>query len=345
MMDRTSAPRTHLCRRAFLAEASTLATATISGCGAIQSDTNEDEDSRNSITSTAVREGAVQDDIAGVVKEIESLYTRLSALPIVEDNQFVFRVKAFENNFDQDQIFTDADEILHRLERRRSPDRDSRRIELLVASTELAKLLARQRAIVHQVIAAGLVSHRRISKGEYDRAANVIQNAERFVDALWRNIDRISETVIGTDWSGISIDEFDLESIRTSQIHLDDICRWTELAYEGIDRTLQGIQRFEAINAGLESKEYTDAAVAYEKSHADFKSAAETFDKAQGRGKRLPPLVPIVEGMRCLLPAYLESSRNLRKSMEAFEVGNRERARTIAREALVNADNKASRCF
>lgn len=345
MTDRPSDTGSNFGRRTFLAEASILATATISGCGTIQSDTPGEERTPNDTTSTAANKGRIQNDIGGIVEDISALYERLSALPIVEDNEFVFRVKAFENDFDQKQLFTDADKILKGLERRRSSDRDSPRIETLIASTELAKLLARQRGIVHQVIAAGLVYHRRVNQDDYDGAANAIQDAQRFVVDLRRNVNRIGEAVEADDWSRISIDEFNLDSIRTSQSHLVEICRWTKYAYEGLNSAVQGLRRFAAGNAGLEREEYTDAATAYEKSYADFESAVQAFDKAQGRGKQLPHLVPVVEGMRCLLPAYMESSRNLSQSMDEFVAGNYDHARTIAQDALVNADKKASRCF
>lgn len=345
MTDRPSDTQTHFGRRTFLAEASILATASISGCGTSQRDVSEKERTPISTTSTVASEGNVEDDIVGIIEDISALYERLSALPIVEDNEFVFQVKAFENDFDQKQLFTDADRILEGLEGRRSSNRDSPRIETLIESTELAKLLARQRGIVHQVIAAGLVYHRRVNQDDYDAAANAIQNAQQFVVDLRRNVDRIGETVEVADWSRLSIDEFDPDSIRTTQSHLVEICRWTKFAYEGLNRTIRGIRRFDTGNAELESEEYTGAATAYEESYVDFESAVESFNKAQRRGKQLPHLVPVVEGMRCLLPAYMESSRILSKSMEEFEAGNQDEARTIAREALVTADKKASRCF
>ncbi|QLD87923.1 hypothetical protein HWV07_02255 [Natronomonas salina] len=345
MTDRPSDTRSKLDRRTFLAEASILATATMSGCGTSQSGASEKERTPISTTSTVTSEGSVEDDIVGILEDISALYERLSALPIVEDNEFVFRVKAFENDFDQKQLFTDADRILEGLESRSSSDRDSPRIETLIDSTELAKLLARQRGIVHQVIAAGLVFHRRVNQEDYDWATNAIQNAQQFVVDLRRNVDRIGETVEATDRSRLSIDEFDPNSIRTSQAHLVEICRWTKFAYEGLNRTVRGIRRFDTGNTELEREEYTGAATAYEESYADFESAVEAFDKAQRRGKQLPHLVPVVDGMRCLLPAYMESSRNLSQSMEEFQAGNQDHARTIAREAIVTADKKASRCF
>lgn len=341
MTDKSSAPCSNSGRRVFLAKVSSLATATIAGCGKMQRGAPREEPTYDTITPTA----DPRDDIGEIVQDISSLYERLSELPIIKDSKFVFRVKTFENDFDQKQLFTDAELVLRELDRRRSPDRDSPRIESLIASTELAKLLARQRGIVHQVIAAGLVYHRRISQGKYHGAADAIQKAQRFVVNLRKNVDRIAETIEGPNWSLISIEEFDLDSISGSQTHLVEICRWTKFAYEGLNRTIQGIQRFETANTNLEDDDYSGAAADYEESHKYFRSAVESFDKAQRRGKKIPHLVPVVEGMRCLLPAYLESSRNLGQSMDEFEAGNHNHAKTIAREALVTADNKASRCF
>lgn len=345
MMDRTYGPGSNFGRRDFLEIGSALATGMIAGCGDRKSRNAGNEQVGNTVPPTESREESAREDLGGFVEDISSLYKRLSALPIVKGAKFVFRVKDFENDFDQKQLFIDADSILKGLERRRSPGRDSPRIEPLIACTKLAKLLVRQRGIVHQLIAAGLVYHRRINQSEYDAAANAIQDAQQFVEALKGNVNRILDTVEGADWSRISIEEFDLGAIRTSQTHLVEICRWTKFAYEGLDKVVQGFRKFEAGNVELEGEDYTDAAFTYEKSDAYFESAVEAFDEAQGRGKQLPPIVPVIQGMRCLLPAYIESSSNLSRSMEEFEAGNRDKAREIAREALINADKKASRCF
>lgn len=345
MTDRVSDRRSKVGRRGFLTKALTVGMCTIAGCGTTHSRLRETERPSDDFTSTRLGEDSSGDDLEGIRDALDSLYRRLSALPIIEDDEFVFRMKAFESGFDQQQLFKDADEILRELKRQKSSDRECRTIESLTSSTEVAKLLARQRGIVHQVIAAGLVYHRRIKQGDYEGAADAIENANGFVVTLRRNIDRVAAKVEGSDLTRISIGTFDLDSIKKSQEHLTEVCRWTKPAYEGLYEIVRGIQRFEAGNKRLESEDYSDASSAYDESHTHFESAVESFDEAQGRGEQLPHLVPVVVGTRCLLPAYVESSRNLSKSMDEFGADNPERASIIAREALVNAGKKASRCY
>lgn len=337
--------RSGLDRRTFLANVTSVTTATIAGCGKIQNREPKGEASQFTSTPTTKGYNEPQDELEELIEDISSVYNRLTEHPIIEDSEFVFRVKAFENNFDQNHLFSDADVIVERLESRKSHEGDRPRIKALISITELAKILARQRGIVHQVIAAGLVFHQRINQGEYEDAVVTIQNAQRFVVDLQRSVNQILERIGRSDWSVITVDKFDPESIRTSQIKLLEICLWTKLAFKGLNQAAQGIRRFEDGNDELESKRYTNAEAAYEESYSDFESSVEAFDKAQGHGTQLPHLVPVVEGFRCLMPAYTESSRSLTESMDKFRDGNEESARKIAREALVTADKKASRCF
>lgn len=172
--------RTSLDRRAFLANITSVTTATIAGCGKIQKGRPKGKAPQYTRTPTAKGHDEPQDDLEEIIEDISSVYNRLSELPIIEDSEFVFRVKSFKSDFDQKQLFSDTDVIVERLENRKSQEKDSPRIEALISITELAKILARQRGIVHQIIAAGLVFHQRINRGKYEDAAEAIQNAQRF---------------------------------------------------------------------------------------------------------------------------------------------------------------------
>lgn len=331
-------------RRTLLSSITSVAATTIAGCEEIQNGKSTKENSQY-ITTTAEGGRKSQTDLVEIIEDINSLYSRLSEHPIIEDSEFVFRLKAFEDHFDQKQMFSDADIILERLERQKSRDMHNLEIEALISSTELAKLLTRQRGIIHQIIATGLVFHKQINQVKHEEAADAIQKAQQFVISLRNNIDQIIASLKGQGWSRISIDEFDPHSLRASQKILAEICLWTELVYKGLDQVVQGIKRFEDGNSELESERYKKAGAAYKKSQSCFETAIEAFDRAQGRGKQLPHLIPVMEGMRCLMPAYIYSSRKLAEAVGEVEVGNEEHARKIAREALVTADKKSSRCF
>lgn len=332
-------------RRDFAESISALVTASIAGCGNIQEETMEGESpSKTGQADQSVGENPRR-NLEEIEEEINGLYDRLADLPVVEGDEFVFEVSTFENDFDQKRLISGAKEVLERFETRQTPVEENPRIEAFQTATELTILLARQRAIVHQIIAAGFAYERGIIRNRYREATGAIRDGRQFLVDLQENGELIEEKSNLIADSGVTVDGYQQSTVENAQRVIAEIVRWTESAYEGLHYAVKGLRGFNEGNGALGEENYEAAGTAYQDSGRLFEAAVDAFERAQGTGRRLHYVAPTVDGMRCMMPPYLESCSSLRESMAEFQAGDEERARKIAREAFASAEQKASRCY
>lgn len=197
----------------------------------------------------------------------------------------------------------------------------------------------------HQIIAAGLTLERLIASGNYDRALEVVQNATQFLKNLRKTGQKIENRLSENQEWASSIDDFDPVAINSSQEKLVEVVHWSNHIFEAFQHTTIGLNKYDEANAAIESERYNVAKSSYSESEQQFQAAARSFNAAQGTGRQIPHLVHLVEGFRCLIPAYLASTGPLQSAMEEFDTGNENRAGEIAKESISSANNKARRCL
>lgn len=316
--------------------------ATIAGCGdTSRTQRPSGKTPLESVNSSGEHGPDVFDETAEDVREI---FDRLSQFPIVRNSEFVFEVRTVEDEFDFEELIEKVKAVKARLEAlEREGNSGSQKADLLLV-TEVAENLIRQRIVVHQIIAAGVTFEESFGNREYGRASEVIQDGTSFLEILSDNREEIIELVARDVTSSSLTETYDAESILETQAVLGEILRWTSPAYVGLNETVEGLQKFEGGNSALDNEEFESARYAYREARDRFRSAEDAFDRAQGRGRRLPQIAPFVDGVRCMLEAYQDGSDKLRKSMDEFEAGNDWKAREIGRDAIISTRKLAERC-
>lgn len=277
-------------------------------------------------------------------EDVREIFQRLRQFPIVRNSEFVFEVRIVEDEFDYEELIEKVHSVKARLETLELEGSSESQMADLLLITGIAENLIRQRIVVHQIIAAGITFEESFGKGEYGRASEVIQDGSSFLDVLSDNREEIIDLVTQDVTSSSLIEAYDAESILETQVVLGEILRWTSLAYIGLNEAVEGLQKFEGGNSALDREEFESARDAYREAGDRFRSAAEAFDRAQGRGRRLPQIAPFVDGVRCMLEAYQDGSDDLRKSMDEFVAGNDSKAREIGRNAIISTKRLAERC-
>lgn len=284
-------------------------------------------------------------DVQSAIQEIETVFSRLSNIPIFDNDEFVFDVKYFEDEFDHLEVKQTAESAIERLEQTSTDVVSESKIEALLYSAEIGRQLVAQRVMVYQLIAAGLTLERRIAHNDYTRGLGVTQTAAKFLENLRKTIEEIEMRLSERHRPDISIEEFDSFAISNSQDYLDGVVRWSTLVYQAFHRTVLGLQKYTEGNDAMESERYRVAKSKYRDSEQQFEAATKLFDKAQVTGRRIPHLVHLADRIRCMIPAYLASSDPLQSSMDEFTKGNEESALEIARKAISSANEKSARCM
>lgn len=332
-------------RREFLAGTVSVSTTLMAGCGDSQSANRHPETAADENQVSSNSEDNLPKRLQQTKREIETVFTQLSNLPIFEKDEFVFDVNYFENEFDHQGLKKTAERAIEQLEQTNTNEVPDLLIERLITSAKIGRQLVAQRVMTHQIIAAGLNLERKISHGHYVKGLDVIQTAKQLLENLRKTGERI-EVLSPKDLnSDFSINGYDPTAIEISQENLVDVVRWSDHVYEAFRHSVNGLKKYSEGNTALESARYKMAKSSYEESERRFQAAAMSFNGAQGTGRKIPHLVHLVEGLRCLIPAYLTSSGPLQSSMEEFNAGNEKRAREIAREAISSANEKATRCL
>jgi tetratricopeptide (TPR) repeat protein len=332
-------------RRGFITGMTILTTSSIAGCGDSTTTTQKKETSISKVTDSTGQRETLPDEIQGPKEDIETVFRQLSEFPIFEKDEFVFDVTYFEDEFEHQSMRNKAERAIKRLERPSVRSVSESLTEGLINTAEIGKFQVAQRVMIHQIIAGSLALEKRIFQGEYDRALEVTRDEKEFLENLRMTGKQIEERLPQAKRLDITVEGFDSSVSENSQEQLVEIVRWADLAYEALSHAVLGFKRFEEGNAALETERYDAAGASYGEAKQRFEAAATAFDEAQGTGRRIRYIAPLVDGIRCLLPAYLTSCDRLQDSMEKFDAGNDERAKEIAREAISTADEKALRCF
>lgn len=316
---------------------------TIAGCGdSIGKRRPSGKTSTDSVNSPKDDEQEAVDEI---LEEIQEIYDHIRQFPIVREREFVFEVRAVEDEFDYRGLLDRVDSAKSRIEGLGLEDGSAPQKPDLVLATEVAENMIRQRIVVHQMIAAGITFEESFGRSEYDRAIEGIRDGISILNTLSANRKEIVTQVTQRVTEISSIEAYDPESIRETQVVLEEILHWTHPAYRGLFETAQGLQAFEEGNSALNTEKFGSAGNAYQEAEDRFRSAEEAFDRAHGRGRQLRQIAPFVDGVRCMLPAYQTSSDELRRSMVEFEAGNDSKAREIGREAIISTNRITQRCI
>ena len=333
----------YLNRRTFLGSLSAACSTLIVGCG------NSEGDEPKGITTTgyspdneANREEQL---LRGEIETLESVFHTLSEVPVTEGGKFVFDISHFEDKFDSESLIEQIEAAEDGLKSESSGELSTSRIDRIRTIAATARLLVQQRVHIHQVIAAGLACERRFYETEIAVATEAIADARQNLVILDSIGERINETMPDNSGQLSYIDWYDPVAIRRTQKMLVNIVLWTDPAYKGIYRMTRGMNQFLKGNSALEGERYEVARGAYKEAHVHFEQAQKAFENAQGRGTRLPYLVPFVEDIRCILPAYVSSTSQLSEAMYHFQVGQETQGRKIAQEAIESADQIAARCI
>lgn len=338
--------RTHtatvLNRRHFLESLSLAAASQIAGCG--ETKKGDSGGPTGDRSSSQNRTESPSQKINKETEEIESVFDALADLPIEKGGKFVFDVEQFDNEFDHRTLVETCESIKTELRSIDVPEEEDSRVTVLVTVTEIAKRLVQQRVVLHQVIAAGLEFRKEFYRPNFERAEEVMTDARRYVTHLETLGIDLEDYLKKLDGNSLSIDGFDQDSIEGDQGLLLNIALWTEPAYAGLHLVSRGLETFTEGNSALEDERYGEAEKIYSDSHDHFGRAQEAFRRAQNQGTRLPYLAPFVDEVRCILPAYLDSTTGLSESMGYLHRGEEKRGKDIAREAFKLADQAEAKC-
>lgn len=339
---RSDALRTN--RRAVLAGIAAAAAAPLSGCSSdgdsADRERAEPVGSESSGTGTHRPEAFV-----AAREEAESVYGRLNAVPAVVDGEFAFDVVAFEDDYDHREVLSDARKLRERVDALDAADLPEAERNGLRVAAELAEPLVRQRLFLHQALVAGVAFGDRFASAEFDAATATIRDARGYLRSLAASGERVETVLNGRERGGPEIEGYDPASIEAAQEVLVEVARWANPAYEGLERSVLGFERFVAANDAMEAERFGRARDRFRSARTHFEAATDAFDRSQGRGRRVGYVAPTVDGIRCVVPAYLDGCERLGDAFDELDAGNRERGFGIAREALRELDGKVARCI
>lgn len=328
-------------RRTFLGSLATTAVTLSAGCG----DSNGSGSNISTESPTDNGNSIEREKIDSEVENLNSIFRRLSKAPVVDEGKFVFDVKQFEDEFDQELLLEKAEETQDRLDSMGGADIQASKARELESIANTARLLVQQRIILHQVITAGLTCEQRFYELEIDLATEVINNARQFLIDLDATGEQIGETLNERSSLNSRVDGYDPAGIMRTQEILVDIILWTNPAYEGILWVMNGMKQFVEGNSALEDELFEKAELKYRDSNTHFEKARESFESANNQGSRLPYMSPFVEELRCILPAYVSSSEQLSEAMGHFNAGEEAQGKEVAKEGIKSADRITPRCL
>lgn len=328
-------------RRTFLGSLATTGVTAVAGCG----DSKGSDPNTSTGVSANNRDSIERQRLHSEIEKLDSIFRRLSEVPVVDEGEFVFDVKQFEEEFDRDPLMEEVEETLSRMDSIASAEIPESKARELESIAKTAGLLVQQRVIIHQVIAAGLTCEKRFYEMDIERAIEAITNARQFLMDLDSIGERIDESIGERSNITSLVDGYDPMWIMRTQNVLVEITLWTNPAYEGIHRVMEGMGHFVEGNSALEEELYEDAELAYRDSSSHFEKAKQAFRSSHNQGSKLPYMAPFVEDLRCILPAYISSSERLSEAMRRFQAGEQARGMEVAKEGIKSADRIAPRCF
>ena len=329
-------------RRAVVVGIVTTASVTLGGCSSIRGGSGT---GRKDAEPDSNADAHPPEEFVNAKSETRSVYERINSVPVVTDDEFVFDVNAFEDDFDHEAVLSDARELQERINAMDAADVPDAELDGLQVTLELAESLVRQRLFLHQVIVGGLTFEDLFAEAEFGAAIETIRDARGFLDSLVTSGERVEELLDRQKGRAVSVDGYDPAAIRETQEVLVEMTRWSNPAYEGLHHSAAGFDSFVAANEAMEMEQFGKAKRAFRNARAHYQAAGKAFDRSRGRGRSIDYLAPTVEGISCVVPAYLEGCERLGDALEELDVGNEERGFELAEETLREMDRKVARCM
>lgn len=217
--------------------------------------------------------------------------------------------------------------------------------EYLQQTARIAFLLVDQRYLVHNALLGGMIFQRAFTEGEYERAVEAIGESRQFLDRLRANGDGLEKEVAAYQASDLTIEEVDVSSVTSDLEVLLEVLGWSVPTFEGFEYTAMGMVVVQEGNQGLSEERYATARDRYDLAQKYFSKAETDFNTAHGRGRFLEYLIPLVNDLRCFVPALRAGYDDLDEAFLELEGGNEERGLETARETMHRMDEEFSRCM
>lgn len=328
-------------RRDFICSAISAMAIGIAGCSTAEENEFEDEDPSQPRENEEVQHS----EISSAKDSVEEAYEHLAAVPVTDGNEFVFEVTAFEDRFDHQEVITLAEEALESLEA--TPETETTSgvgVDELRTVAHLARSLAYRRFFLHQLLVSGAMAYDRLLADEISEAQSIIQESHVFLGELQEREQNVEEQYTAFADSKISVSHYDMDSVDQSIEVLDEIIDWAEPTYMGLEHFITSQVRIEQSISAMEKDDYESAHKLLEGVISSIENTEAWFSEAQGRGREIGYIEPIVNSVRCLLPVYESMIEGFQTALVELEAGNEERARELVEESRTVANQGINRC-
>lgn len=282
--------------------------------------------------------------IEEAISELETNFERLDRVPITENGGFVFETDRFTDEFEDGSEISIPEMPSERFRDRSESDLSESKAKGLAAAADLSVWLFNQRLYLFDTIVSGEQFLK--SYDEYERAIEHLQNGLRALRAVPKNRERIRVSLSHVRETGVTIDGYDLDTVRPANELTGEIVSWAKPAYTGLFHTIRGFTLIESIEPPGDSSElFPYRKRDYERLAAEFRTAEASFIHAYGRGRPLHNLSETVESHRCaastLREGFEDAVRGKRK-LNAGEVSEAERIATEVEERFVRGTVRCS---
>lgn len=280
-----------------------------------------------------------------IQEEIENLYSRIAAIPLADDGEFVYDVERALDNLDYEELVQDAQDVFEAAKGLDDEFAGKYNQENWVASGRLAFLLADQRLLVHQSLVAALIYRRHFANGNYLKAVKAMTEAANLMEKLRANGGDIL-SVLETDATCLfPIDGYRARSIRSDLDVLYEVLRWINPVYDGFEQAARGMVSIQYGNRNLKEENYESVRNHFDDGQDYFENAKFAFDAAHGTGQAVEIIEPIVEDLRCLLPTLTSGYEDLEEAIDNLEKGNKEEGQKLAEATLTEMGEGFNQCL
>ena len=285
------------------------------------------------------------DELSDILSTLDEVYDRLNTVPLVDAGTLAFDVVAFEDEFDHHEVMALAEGTLEDLDALEDdPEVHDETVAELSVVARVGDHLARQRFFLHQALTAGATHVERINEGEFEAATEAIRVARESLDGLSESGQTIDDELSAARSSVDGVDGFDPREIESTQDVLREVTTWLAPVFEGFHHTTRGLARAGGFNDDLDHGEFEAAKQRYETVTQHFEDADDAFERAHGRGERVPHFIPQTEEYRCSIPHWIDGYRSIADGFEALEDGDEETGYELLDEGLDELREPTQRC-
>lgn len=314
-------------RRDFVKSLATVATGILSGCN--RKERNQSSEGVETTTSGS----QLPEKVRVARNSIGTAYRELGEHPLVENQQFVFNVTAFQNEFDRKKTLNNtktAQRLLKEIEDH--PEVTESVISDLNTSALVAELQMKQRVQVFRTIQTGLMYLELLGEPNFETGTKVIRKARTFLAEV-TSLGELFEVELGPIEPGL-IERYDHDKFQRIQEILTEVVMWLDPIYEGSQHYIEAMRRIESASRKLESDDFRTASELYDEANTYFIRTQDAFNEAHGRGRTIPHFEQYVTDLRCILPIQIRFTEKIAEVSTQFEKGNEKQARQMARETL-----------